>query len=146
MEQTMKKQTPPPQYITDRDGRRLVRLHVHGSDTPAITEAVLWDNARRRYGLTGSLYMSDDGKGRRYVTATVPGTGSHRLLARLLLDRPRGYRVRYIDKDALNLLPENFRLDAPWADESTAAEALTAYLDAARRDTGAAGAEQGRQA
>ena len=47
----MKKQRPPPYYFTDHDGRHLVQLQVHGSDTPTVTEAVVWDNAKRRYGL-----------------------------------------------------------------------------------------------
>jgi hypothetical protein len=129
----MKKQSNPPEYFTDSDGRRLVRLHVHGSDTPATTEADLYDSAIRRHSLTGSIYMSSDGKGHRYVVATVPGSHSHSPFARLLLDRPKGYRVRYNDGDPLNLLPENFRLTAPWADEATASEALAVHLASARR-------------
>lgn len=134
--QTMKKQTPPPYYFTDHDGRHLVQLHVHGSDTPTVTEAVVWDNAKRRYGLTGSVYMSSDGQGHRYVVATIPGSGSHAPLARLLLGRPSGYRVCYVDGNSLNLMPENFQLVAPWADERTAAEALALHLASARQDSG----------
>ncbi len=139
----MKKKSSAPEYFTDSEGRRLVRLQVHGSEAPAITDADLYDNAIRRYGLTGTLYMSGDGKGNRYVVATIPGTGSHSPIARLLLDRPKGYRVRYYDGDPLNLLPENFRLDAPWADESTAARALALHLDNAQRESHH---PQGRQA
>ncbi len=121
-----------PEYFTDVTGRRLVRLPTYSSDTPAITEAALFDNAKHRHGLSGVTYMSDDGKGNRYVVATIPGSGSHSPLARLLLDRPKGYRVRYIDGNPLNLLPENFRLAAPWANEEAAAEALALCLAIAR--------------
>lgn len=135
----MKKQPIAPHYFTGEAGRCLVRLHVNNSDAPAVTEADLWDNAKRRLGLTGNLYLSGDGKGHSYVTATIPGSGSHKPLARVLLGQPGGYRVRYIDRNPLNLLPENFRLDAPWADEGTATEALARLMESARRDSGGAG-------
>lgn len=136
----MKKQPIAPHYFTDADGRRLVRLYVHSSDAPAVTEADLWDNTQRRHGLTGNLFLNNSGTGHSYVYATLPGTDKQHPLARLLLlNQPRGYRVRYIDKNPLNLLPENFRLDAPWADQNTATEALARLLDDARQDVGEAG-------
>ena len=110
-----------------------MRVPVNGSDTPAITEAALFDNAASRYGLTGSLYLSGDGRGHRYVMASVPGSGTHRTLARLLLLQPKSYRIRYRDGDPFNLLPENLRLSAPWADKDTAAAALAVHLDHARQ-------------
>lgn len=129
----MKKQPTAPHYFTDADGRRLVRLYVHGSDAPAVTEAALWDNAQRRHGLTGNLFLNNSGTGHIYVYATLPGTDKQRPLARLLLlTKPSGYRVRYIDKNPLNMLPENFRLDATWADQGTAEQALALLLDIAR--------------
>lgn len=121
-----------PERFSDDDGRALVRLQVSGSDIPAVTEAVLWDTACACYGLTGAVYMNNDGKGHEYVMATVPGSGGHTPLARLLLGCPRGYRVRYNDGDRLNLLPENLRLHAPWADIGTAKAALAAILDSVR--------------
>lgn len=129
----MQKQPTAPHYFTDAGGRRLVRLYVHGSDAPVVTEAALWDNAQRRHGLTGNLFLNNSGTGHIYVYATLPGTDNQHPLARLLLlTKPSGYRVRYIDKNPLNMLPENFRLDAPWADQGTAAEALGLLLDIAR--------------
>lgn len=138
----MKKHTPAPHYFTDDDGRRLVALHVHGSDDRAVTEAALWDNAKRRHKLTGSLFLNHDGQGRSYVYAREPGTNKQSPLARLLLNLRRAYRVRYADRNPLNLLPENFRLVARWADEGTAAEALALQLDSARQDTSATEGEQ----
>ncbi|QNH24984.1 hypothetical protein [Xanthomonas theicola] len=127
----MKKINQPERFL-DEDGRALVRLQVSGSDSPAVTEATLWDNACARYALTGAVYLNSDGKGHEYAMVTVPGSGGHTPLARLLLGRPKGYRVRYNDGDRLNLLPENLRLHAPWADASTAKAALAALLDAVR--------------
>ncbi|MGE8230478.1 hypothetical protein [Stenotrophomonas hibiscicola] len=121
-----------PERFSDEDGRALVRLQVSGSDIQAVTEAVLWDNACARHGLTGAVYMNSDGKGHEYVMATIPGSGGHTPLARLLLGCPRGYKVRYNDGDRLNLLPENLRLHATWADTSTAEAALAVLLDTAR--------------
>lgn len=123
-----------PEYFTDAEGRRLVRLPVNGSDSPAIADAQLFDNAARRHGLTGVLYLNDDGKGHSYVMATIPGSGTHSVLARLLLSPPPGYRVRYRDGNPLNLLPENLRLHAPWADEATAATAMSILLEQARAE------------
>ena len=121
-----------PQYFFDHSGRELVSLPVKGTDDRVVTEAALWRNAVRRYGLSGRLYWTEDGKGYRYLAATVPGTGSHTTLARLLLGRPRGYRVTYVDGDRANLRPENLRLVAPWADDEFAAEALAIVLAQAR--------------
>jgi hypothetical protein len=121
-----------PEYFTDSDGRMLVRLPVQGSDAPALTEATLWNNAKRRRGLTGRLYMSGNGSGHRYVMASIEKGETHRSLAQLLLGEPRSYRVRFRDKDTLNHLPENFRLAAVWADEATAEKALALTLTQAR--------------
>lgn len=127
------KQSTTHEYFTDDEGRTLVRLRVSGSDTPAITEAVLFDNARRRHGLSGNLYATDDGSGkRRYVIASLPGSGTHSPLARLLLDCPKGYHVRYNDGDPLNLLPENLRLVSTWADPTARATILATLLEHAR--------------
>ena len=130
----MRKNRPHPTYFTDEAGCRLVRLPVSGSDTPAITQAALYDKAKRRHGLTGSLYLSHDGKGHSYVMASIPNSGTHKALARLLLDCPRGYHVRYIDGDSLNLLPENFRLASKWADPDMCAEVLARLSDTARAE------------
>lgn len=133
------KQSTAPEYFTDDDGRYLVRLPVSGSDAPAITEAALFDNAKRRHALTGNLYATDDGSGkRRYVIATRPGSGTHSPLARLLLDCPRGYHVRYSDGNPFNLLPENFRLVSTWADSSARTAVLAALLDEVRKPQEAA--------
>lgn len=127
------KQPPKPEYFSD-DGRQLVRLPVSGCDAPATTEAALFDNARHRHGLTGNLYATDDGSGkRRYVIASRPGSGTHSPLARLLLDCPKGYHVRYNDGNPLNLLPENLRLVSTWADPSARATVLATLLDLARK-------------
>lgn len=128
----MTKRTTHPDYFADADGRRLVRIAVHGSESPAITEAVLFDNAQRRHGLTGNLYMT--GGRRRYVHAWLGDRSAHTTTARLLIDCPKGYRVHYRDGNPLNLLPENLRLVAPWADDQTAMQALALLLDAARGD------------
>lgn len=126
------KQPYKPEYFSD-GGRTLVRLPVTGSDTPAVTEAALFDSAKRRHGITGNLYATDDGSGkRRYVIASRPGTGTHSPLARLLLDCPKGFHVRYRDGDPLNLLPENFRLVSPWADSDARTAVLAALLETAR--------------
>lgn len=127
------KQSITPEYVTDDDGRALVRLRVTGSDTPAITEAALFDNAKRRHGLSGNLYATDDGSGkRRYVIASLPGSGTHSPLARLLLDCPKGYHVRYNDGNPLNLLPENLRLFSTWADPDARHSVLATLLEHAR--------------
>ncbi len=135
----MTKRTTHPYYFTDADGRRLVRIAVHGSESPAITEAELFDNAQRRHALPGGLYMVGTSR-HRYVYARLGDRGAHTTLARLLIDCPKGYRVHYHDGNPLNLLPENLRLVAPWADDRTATQALALLLDAARGDTTTSGA------
>lgn len=127
------KQSSAPEYFTGDDGRALIRLKVTGSDAPAITEAVVFDNARQRHGLTGKLYATDDGSGkRRYVIASRPGSGTHSPLARLLLDCPKGYHLRYDDGNSLNLRPENFRLASTWADSDVREAMLAELLKQAR--------------
>ena len=131
---TMRKNRPHPTYFTDEAGCRLVRLPVSGSDTPAITQAALYDKATLHHELTGNIYMSFDSKGHGYPTASIPNSGTHKHLARLLLDCPRGFHVRYIDGDSLNLLPENFRLASTRVAPDVCAEVLARLLDAARAE------------
>lgn len=129
----MKQSTKHDYFNDDDDGRALVSLMVSGSDTPAVTESALFDNAMRRYGLSGNLYVTDDGSGkRRYVIASLPGSGTHSPLARLLLDCPKGYQVRYNDGNPLNLLPENLRLVSTWADPAARDSVLAELLERAR--------------
>lgn len=129
----MRKTKLKPEYFTDPSGRRLVRLPVSKCLAPAITEAALFDGARNREGGFGGLYLTGDGSGKRsYVLAYRNADRAHKTLARLLINCPKGYHVAYRDKNSLNLLPENLRLRATWADESMAGEVLALLLTEAR--------------
>jgi hypothetical protein len=120
-------------YFIDEKGRRLARVPVSGSDAPMVTEAALYDNARQSGSLRGALFLSGAGKRRRYVYAWHLDKAGNSTAARLLINCPKGYQVRYIDGNPLNMLPENFRLVATWGDQALAGKVLEQLLAEARR-------------
>ncbi|MDK9726195.1 MAG: HNH endonuclease [Sterolibacteriaceae bacterium MAG5] len=97
-------------HTTDHDGKPIVLVQL--GNKPALAKLLRDDfEAMQAAGFTDQWFVNDNGTGNAYVRCTGADIrGGIATVARLIMEPPKGFQVRYRDGDRLNLRRDNLKL------------------------------------
>lgn len=116
-----------PRRIADKGGAAIVQMPLAGGAV-ATVDADSFDHYAAP-GRSTQWCLMGDGKGNAYVGVWLPSAKTTVMVARLLLDAPRGKVIRFHDRNPLNLQRSNLYLDAGFAKQREKDVAQSAELD-----------------
>lgn len=94
-----------PRRFVCASGNHLVQVTLKGGIIATI-EATDFDGVVGR-GFSNQWCRISDGKGHAYAGVWGPGSSTILMVARLILDVPRGQVIRYVDHNPMNLRRSN---------------------------------------
>lgn len=104
MKKAKRRAASPYHTITDKSGRKIAIVDATQGREFAIL-ATDWESVRREFG--NCWFARSNGNGSFYIGAKRSDVLAPRVLARTLMGAGRGQRVRYRDRNPMNLLREN---------------------------------------
>lgn len=105
------KQRRTVRYSTDHDGESIVLIPLANQPASAKVLVAVF-RAIIEAGYSDQWTFNDNGKGQAYVRCGDSRTrGNLATVARVIMEPPKGYQVRYRDGDRMNLRRDNLRLE-----------------------------------
>lgn len=98
-------------HTRDYDGKAIALVRL--GNRPAFAK-ILEEDFRtiQEAGFTDRWFINDNGNGNAYVRCGAAQVrGNVGTVARLIMEPPKGYQVRYRDGDRLNLRRDNLKLE-----------------------------------